>query len=165
MPLFRRHDGDLIHGETAMRRIMPYLMPTRTESLVLNDSAFRIQETRDWLKAFNRAHAERATLFHVLAYAVFLEEGPLKRRALSAVPGVEQTKLKMGSPSFPCSCITERRRARSLCAPIRSATASACVRSIFPLRNARLVNSPACAFRAPPESSVPIISPATSIPP
>ena len=70
MPLFRRHDGDLIHGETAMRRIMPYLMPTRTESLVLNDSAFRIQETRDWLKAYNRAHAERATLFHVLAYAV-----------------------------------------------------------------------------------------------
>ena len=33
---------------------------------------------------------------------------------------------------------------------MRSATASACVRSIFPLRNARLVNSPGSAGRQPP---------------
>lgn len=70
MPLFRRHDGDLIHGESSMRRIMPYLMPGRNESIVLNDSTFRIEKTRAWLKAYNRSHAEHATLFHVLAYAV-----------------------------------------------------------------------------------------------
>ena len=38
----------------------------------------------------------------------------------------------------------------SLLAPIRSATASACMSSIFPARNARRVNSPGSAGRAPP---------------
>lgn len=70
MPLFRRHDGDLIRGEPPMRRVMPYLMPGRNESIILNDSTFRIEQTRAWLKAYNRSHAEHATLFHVLAYAV-----------------------------------------------------------------------------------------------
>ena len=70
MPLFNRHDGDLVRGETPMRRIMPYLMRRRNESIVLNDSTFQIGETRRWLKAYNRTHAERATLFHLLAYAV-----------------------------------------------------------------------------------------------
>ncbi len=53
-----------------MRRIMPYLMPGRNESIVLNDSTFRIQEARAWPKAYNRTHPQHATLFHVLAYAV-----------------------------------------------------------------------------------------------
>jgi hypothetical protein len=70
MPLFRRHDGDLIRGERPMRQIMPYLMPGRNESIVLNDSTFRIEKTRAWLKAYNRTHEQHATLFHVLAYAV-----------------------------------------------------------------------------------------------
>ena len=70
MPLFTRHDGDLVRGESPMRRIMPYLMPSRNGSIVLHDSVFRIADTRGWLKAYNRAHAERATLFHLLAYAV-----------------------------------------------------------------------------------------------
>jgi hypothetical protein len=70
MPLFQRHDGDLIRGEPPMRRVMPYLMPGRNESIVLNDSTFRIEKTRAWLKAYNRSHAEHATLFHLLAYAV-----------------------------------------------------------------------------------------------
>ena len=70
MPLFRRHDGDLIRGEPPMRRIMPHLMPGRNESILLNDATFRIEKTRTWLKAYNRSHEEHATLFHVLAYAV-----------------------------------------------------------------------------------------------
>ncbi len=69
MPLFTRHDGDLVRGETPMRRIMPYLMPSRNGSLVLHDSVFQIQDTRAWLKAYNLAHKEHATLFHLLAYA------------------------------------------------------------------------------------------------
>ena len=70
MPLFTRHDGDLVRGESPMRRIMPYLMPSRNGSIVLHDSVFRIADSRAWLKAYNRAHAEHATLFHLLAYAV-----------------------------------------------------------------------------------------------
>ena len=34
MPLFRRSDGTLIKNEAPVRQIMPYLMPTRTESVV-----------------------------------------------------------------------------------------------------------------------------------
>lgn len=70
MPLFRRHDADLIRGESPIRAIMPYLMPGRNESIVYADSTFRIEATRAWLKSYNRAHPRHATLFHVLAYAV-----------------------------------------------------------------------------------------------
>lgn len=69
MPLFRRHDGDLIRGAPAIRRIMPYLMRTRTESVVLQDSVYRIAAARTWLRAYNRSHAAHATLFDLFAYA------------------------------------------------------------------------------------------------
>jgi len=52
-----------------MRRIMPYLMRRRNESVVYNDAVYQIERTREWLKAYNRAHAERATFFHLLSYA------------------------------------------------------------------------------------------------
>jgi hypothetical protein len=69
MPLFRRHDGDLVRGETPMRRVMPYLMRRRNESIVYNDAVYQITRTREWLKAYNRTHGEHATLFHLLSYA------------------------------------------------------------------------------------------------
>ena len=69
MPLFRRHDGDLVRGETPMRRVMPYLMRGRNESIVYNDAVYQIERTREWLKAYNRTHREHATLFHLLSYA------------------------------------------------------------------------------------------------
>lgn len=85
MPLFRRHDGDLVRGDSPMRRIMPYLMPSRNGSLVLHDSVFQIVETRGWLKAYNRTHEEHATLFHLLAYAAAqaLHERPALNRFVS----------------------------------------------------------------------------------
>lgn len=70
MPLFRRHDGDLVRDATPMRRIMPYLMRGRNEAIVYNDTVFDIEQTRDWLKAYNRAHDTRATIFHLLSYAL-----------------------------------------------------------------------------------------------
>jgi hypothetical protein len=69
MPLFRRHDGDLVRRESAVRQIMPYLMTGRNESLVFHDTTFRVGATREWLRAYNRTHQPRATLFHLLAYA------------------------------------------------------------------------------------------------
>ncbi|MBM3907318.1 MAG: hypothetical protein FJ363_04460 [Gemmatimonadetes bacterium] len=70
MPLFPRHDADLIRGEPPIRAIMPYLMPGRNESVVYADSVFHIEAARGWLKTYNRTHEHHATLFHVLAYAV-----------------------------------------------------------------------------------------------
>lgn len=52
-----------------MRRIMPYLMRTRTESVVLHDSVYRVSTARTWLRAYNRTHAAHATLFDLFAYA------------------------------------------------------------------------------------------------
>ena len=69
MPLFRRHDGDLVRGEPAMRRIMPYVMRTRNESVVFHDSVYRMPAALEWMKAYNRAHDRRATLFHLFTYA------------------------------------------------------------------------------------------------
>jgi hypothetical protein len=85
MPLFRRPDGDLVRGESAVRRIMPYLMRRRNESAVYQDSVFRIAPARAWLRAYNRNHEERATLFHLLAYAcaVALRARPRLNRFVS----------------------------------------------------------------------------------
>ncbi len=69
MPLFRRHDGDLIRGVPAIRRIMPYLMRTRTESLVLHEAVYDMPAARTWLRAYNRSHTAHATLFDLFIYA------------------------------------------------------------------------------------------------
>jgi len=60
-------------------------MRGRNESAVFHDTVFRIAEARAWLKAYNRAHAQRATTFHLLAYAcvVALEERPRLNRFVS----------------------------------------------------------------------------------
>jgi hypothetical protein len=68
MPLFRRHDGDPVQGLPPSRRIMPIILRGRNESIVLHDSVFEIAGARLWLKAYNRTHAHRATLFHLVAY-------------------------------------------------------------------------------------------------
>jgi pyruvate/2-oxoglutarate dehydrogenase complex dihydrolipoamide acyltransferase (E2) component len=68
MPLFGRSDGDLVRGEGPVRRIMPYLMRGRNESAVLHETVYRVAAARAWLRAYNRSHARRATLFHLLAY-------------------------------------------------------------------------------------------------
>jgi pyruvate/2-oxoglutarate dehydrogenase complex dihydrolipoamide acyltransferase (E2) component len=69
MPLFRRPDGDLVRDEAPARLIMPYLMPVRNESLVFQETTYRIAAARTWLRAYNRSHHPRATLFQLLAYA------------------------------------------------------------------------------------------------
>jgi len=69
MPLFRRHDGDLVRGLSPVRRVMPYLMRGRNESIVFHDSTYRAAALLEWLAAYNRCHAGRATAFHVLVYA------------------------------------------------------------------------------------------------
>ncbi len=69
MPLFRRSDGAPVPGLPAVRRIMPFLMPSKAESVVLHDVVYDLSRARPWLKAYNRAHPDRATLFHLFAYA------------------------------------------------------------------------------------------------
>ncbi|HJV49072.1 MAG TPA: hypothetical protein VJ549_07335 [Geothrix sp.] len=85
MPLFKRPDGNLVRDEDPLRGIMPYLMRGRNESCVYHETVYRIAATRVWLKAYNRAHHPRATLFHLVAYAcaVALETRPRLNRFVS----------------------------------------------------------------------------------
>ncbi len=69
MPIFGRPDGDLVPDVPPVRAVMPYVMRGRNESAVLHDTLFEIGRARAWLKAYNRSHPERATLFHLFAYA------------------------------------------------------------------------------------------------
>jgi hypothetical protein len=82
MPLFRRPDGDLCRDVAPVRRIMPYLMRGRNESAVYYEAVYDVGPARRWLKAYNRGHADRATLFHLLLYACTV--------ALHARPGLNR---------------------------------------------------------------------------
>jgi hypothetical protein len=61
---------------------MPYLMRSKAESIVLHDVVYDLSRARPWLKAYNRAHPDRATLFHLFAYAC--------TRALHLRPGLNR---------------------------------------------------------------------------
>ncbi|HEY6100177.1 MAG TPA: 2-oxo acid dehydrogenase subunit E2 [Anaeromyxobacter sp.] len=69
MPLFRRPDGQRVRGVPPIRAIMAYLMRGRNESAVYHDALYDVGRTRTWLKGYNRAHPDRATLFHLFAWA------------------------------------------------------------------------------------------------
>ena len=86
MPLFRRTDGDPLRGLSPVRRIVPFLQPTRNESIVYHESTFPVGAAREWLHAWNAAHpGRRATLFHLLAFgcARALHERPELNRFAS----------------------------------------------------------------------------------
>jgi hypothetical protein len=130
MPLFRRHDGDLIRGLPAVRRVMPYLMRTRNESVVFHESTYRVTSLLDWLEAYNLSHATHATVFHVLLYACgqalharpelnrFVSSGRLYqrrgvqvsfvvKREMSDAGGETTVKVEM-SPDEPFPAFVER---------------------------------------------------------
>jgi hypothetical protein len=111
MPLFRRPDGDLCRGEAPVRLVMPYLMRGRNESAVLHDSVYDLRRTRPWLRAYNRAHADRATLFHLFAYACacalharpalnrFVSGGRLYQRRGVSIAFVAKVEMKDEAPA------------------------------------------------------------------
>jgi hypothetical protein len=84
MPFFGRSDGDLVRDLPLVRRIMPYLMPTRNESVVYHDALYLTGAARGWLDAFNAARpgAPPATLFHLFLWAC--------ARALHERPGLNR---------------------------------------------------------------------------
>ena len=82
MPLFRRPDGDLVRDLPPVRGIIPYLMRGRNESAVYQESSYDVAAARRWLRAYNRSHPARATLFQLLAFAC--------ARALQLRPGLNR---------------------------------------------------------------------------
>ena len=81
---FARHDGDPVDRLPPLRRMMPYLMPTRNEAYVLFEQQVASAPSREFLDAFNadRPAERRATQFHLLlgALARVLHEFPRLNR-------------------------------------------------------------------------------------
>jgi hypothetical protein len=72
MPLFRRCDGELVTPLSDVRRIMPYLMRGRNESVVYHVMEVKIAKTRARIRQYNqiRQPCEHATLFHAVVYVL-----------------------------------------------------------------------------------------------
>ncbi len=85
MPLFRRSDGKVAKGVPATRRIMPYLMRGRNESLVYFEQRLDLEKTLPFLDRWNSAHERRITVFHVFLHAFvrMLRERPRVNRFVS----------------------------------------------------------------------------------
>ncbi|MGC2695452.1 MAG: hypothetical protein WA738_06645 [Candidatus Angelobacter sp.] len=71
MPLFRRCDGEIVKNIDPIRRMMPFVMPGRNDSIIYHTTQWKIAEARAWLRNYNRARGPKAqaTLFHLVAYA------------------------------------------------------------------------------------------------
>ncbi len=82
MPLFSRPDGTLVPGLSPVRYIMPFLMRGRNESAVLHETRYDLSRTHAWLRRWNETHARKATLFHLVLFAV--------ARALHERPGLNR---------------------------------------------------------------------------
>lgn len=65
----RRSDATLVRDVPAYRRMMPFLMRTRTESAVYFDLDVDLTETEAFIDAFNRVRGTRITVFHVITWA------------------------------------------------------------------------------------------------
>lgn len=72
MVFTRRSDGIYLGKIQAMRRIVPYLMPTRTGSSVYYEQKLDVGDLLAWLEETNAARpaAEHVTLFHVFLAAL-----------------------------------------------------------------------------------------------
>jgi hypothetical protein len=70
MPLFSRADGTLVPGLSPVRYIMPFLMRGRNESAVLHEARFDLSRTHGWLERWSAANGRKATLFHLILWAV-----------------------------------------------------------------------------------------------
>lgn len=84
MPLFRRSDGEIVKNIDPIRRMMPFIMPGRNDSIIYHTTQWKVAEARAWLRSYNRARRDKpqATLFHLVAYACV--------KMLHARPGVNR---------------------------------------------------------------------------
>jgi hypothetical protein len=84
MPLFSRPDGKLIPNQSLVRRMLPYLMPGRNESIVYYEEAMDVTQALSFIERWNAEHGPevKITIFHVLLAAV--------ARAITARPGLDR---------------------------------------------------------------------------
>ena len=82
MPLFRRPDGELVKGLSPVRRMIPYLMRGRNESVVYFEQILDVTETLAFVARWNQTGERKITPFHLVIAAL--------GKALKARPGVDR---------------------------------------------------------------------------
>ena len=70
MPLFNRPDGTPATDVAPFRRMMSFLMPTRTESAVYFEQDLDLTRTQTLIAEFNATHQHRITVFHLFTWAI-----------------------------------------------------------------------------------------------
>ena len=70
MPLFKRCDGTLVKTTSRVRRMIPYLMKGRNESIVYHEQVIDLSETLPFIDEWNRTHDRKITVFHVAMAAI-----------------------------------------------------------------------------------------------
>ncbi len=82
MPLFRRSDGEVVKDLPPVRRMIPYLMKGRNESVVYYEQDLDLTKTLPFIAAWNTEHEQKLTLFHLVLAAL--------ARTLFARPGLNR---------------------------------------------------------------------------
>ncbi len=70
MPLFARPDGDLVRDLAPIRRMLPFLMRGRNESVVYHEQVIDLAVTLPFIAEWNRTHDAKLTLFHLVLAAL-----------------------------------------------------------------------------------------------
>src|SRR5687768_4612622 len=80
--LFTRPDGRLAKDVPAFRRMMPFIMPTRSESVVYFEQELEVGKALAFLESFNSTTGRKASLFHLFLFGAVrsLDERPRLNR-------------------------------------------------------------------------------------
>src|SRR4051812_34772572 len=70
MPIFSRKDGDPVRDVPAARRIMPFIMPTRTQSAVAFEQVVDAAAGLALIKRWNHTHADRISFMHLAIWGL-----------------------------------------------------------------------------------------------
>jgi hypothetical protein len=83
--IFKRFDGTPAQGVPDYRRMIPFIMPTKTESVVQFEQVVDLTRTLPFIDRFNEGSEHRITVFHILlgALARMMGERPRLNRFIS----------------------------------------------------------------------------------
>ncbi|MCC6807940.1 MAG: 2-oxo acid dehydrogenase subunit E2 [Deltaproteobacteria bacterium] len=69
MPLFRRSDGTVVSGLSLVRRIIPFLMRGRNESVVYYEQMLDLTKALPFIERWNATATQKITVFHLIMAA------------------------------------------------------------------------------------------------
>ena len=95
--LFNRPDGVPATDVPPYRRIMPYIMRGRNESIVYFDQVLDLSKTLPFIRTYNEGMDQRITIFHVMLAALIrvLSERPRLNRFVAGCRVFQRNKIEI----------------------------------------------------------------------